>query len=144
MQIYYGADKSTLKKLTTNTQGAGQTGLRDLQVIAEEIAGVINLVIDRSDFEMPKFIREAVKKTLDDGYTLYQPTRGFMDLRDSITARLKTKNNIQVSDVFIMPDSFGIGLRAMEDISVGRWRPRKRGRPGMHTALSPGACRRTP
>ena len=94
MQIYDSADKSPMKILTTSIKGAELNDVRRLQALAEEIPGVINLAIDHSDFETPKFIREAVKKALDDGYAEYQPTRGFMDLRESITAKLKTKNNI--------------------------------------------------
>ncbi len=100
MQIYYGADKSPMKILTTSIKGAELNDVRGLQALAEEIPGVINLAMDQSDLETPEFIRKAVKKALDDCYAGNLPIRGFMDLREAIAAKLKAENNINAD-----PDS---------------------------------------
>ena len=89
-----GIDRSAMKLVTTSIQIEKQSDLRDLQVLAEEIPGVINLAMDQSDFGTPEFIREAVNKALDDRYASNLPVRGFMDLRVAIAAKLKAENNI--------------------------------------------------
>jgi len=83
-----------MKILTTIIKGTELNDVRSLQALAEKIPGVINLAMDQSDLETPEFIREAVKKALDDGYAGNLPTRGFMDLREEIAAKLKAENNI--------------------------------------------------
>ncbi|MCB9261898.1 MAG: pyridoxal phosphate-dependent aminotransferase [Flavobacteriales bacterium] len=62
--------------------------------MAETGVKVINLSIGEPDFSTPKFIIEAAKKAMDDGFTHYPPVAGFMDLRKAISAKFKTQNNL--------------------------------------------------
>lgn len=101
--------------LKTNIQGEEQRRLRNLIALAEEIPGVINLANDQFDFEMPEFIREAVKKALDDEYTDYLPTRGLMILRAAIAAKVKTANNIDTdpdTEIIVTSDTIPIVFSA--------------------------------
>jgi aspartate/methionine/tyrosine aminotransferase len=83
-----------MKITETSIQSANQRGIRELQLMAQEIPGVINLARDQSDFDPPEFIREAVAKALDDGHAGNLPARGFKYLREAIAAKLKAENDI--------------------------------------------------
>ena len=52
----------------------------------------------------PDFIKEAMKRALDENKTRYAPSSGIPELRTAIADKLRTKNNIpaQASDVMIM------------------------------------------
>ena len=72
--------------------------------IAEEVPGIINLGIGQPSFDTPERIRDAAKRALDEGYTRYPPARGFMDLRQAISLKLRTENGIDAdpeSDIFV-------------------------------------------
>ncbi|MCK5315048.1 MAG: pyridoxal phosphate-dependent aminotransferase [Anaerolineales bacterium] len=80
------------------------SGIRVMFALADEIPGVINLGIGQPDFDTPKFIREAAKKALDDGYTRYPPAKGFADLREAIAEKLRRENHIiadAASEIFV-------------------------------------------
>jgi aspartate/methionine/tyrosine aminotransferase len=97
-----------MKITISSNQDAKITEIRELQSIAEEIPGVINLARDHSDFETPEFIREAVKKALDEGVASHIPTRGFLELREKLASKLKAENNIDadpVTDILMVTDT---------------------------------------
>jgi aspartate/methionine/tyrosine aminotransferase len=101
------------------TQNKEQTGIRDWQAFAEGIPGVINLAMDQSDFEMPEFIREAVKKGFDEGNTDYLPTRGITDLREAITTKLKIENSIDAdpdTEILVTADTMMIVFGACKHL----------------------------
>src|SRR5216683_8295160 len=52
----------------------------------------------------PDFVKEAMKRALDENKTRYAPSSGIPELRATIADKLRTKNNItaQASDVMIM------------------------------------------
>jgi len=55
---------------------------------------VINLSIGEPDFETPKHIADAAHKAIDDGYTHYPPVAGYPELRQAISDKFKTQNNL--------------------------------------------------
>ncbi len=72
--------------------------------LADEIPGVVNLGIGQPDFDTPEFIREAAKGALDEGYTRYPPAKGFADLREAISEKLRKENQIianPASEIFV-------------------------------------------
>lgn len=55
---------------------------------------VINLSVGEPDFTTPDHIKEAAKKAIDDNFSFYSPVPGFADLRNAISKKLKTENNL--------------------------------------------------
>ncbi len=55
---------------------------------------VINLSVGEPDFTTPKYIQEAAKKAIDDGFHFYTPVPGIPDLRNAIATKLQTENGI--------------------------------------------------
>ena len=55
---------------------------------------VINLSVGEPDFFTPDFIKEAAKKAIDDNYSFYAPTPGFLSLRNAIVNKLKKENQL--------------------------------------------------
>ena len=64
---------------------------RDLRAEGHD---VISLSIGEPDFDTPRFIIEAAKQALDDGYTHYTPVPGLMELRQAVCEKLKRDNNL--------------------------------------------------
>ena len=82
------------KHLADRTHQIKWSGIRIMLTLADQTPGVINLGIGQPDFDTPKFIREAAKQAIDEGYTRYPPAKGFEDLRNAIAEKLGDKNNI--------------------------------------------------
>ena len=55
---------------------------------------VINLSLGEPDFNTPEFIKDAAKQALDDNITHYTPVPGVLELRQSISRKLKRDNNL--------------------------------------------------
>ncbi|MEL6124407.1 MAG: aminotransferase class I/II-fold pyridoxal phosphate-dependent enzyme, partial [Bacteroidota bacterium] len=64
---------------------------RDLRAEGHD---VISLSVGEPDFDTPKFIIEAAKQAMDEGYTHYTPVPGLMELRKAICEKLKRDNNL--------------------------------------------------
>lgn len=58
---------------------------------------VINLSLGEPDFNTPDFIKSAAKDAIDQNYTHYPPVPGYLEVRESIAAKLKRDNNIECS-----------------------------------------------
>ncbi|MFM9943859.1 MAG: pyridoxal phosphate-dependent aminotransferase [Bacteroidia bacterium] len=58
---------------------------------------VINLSLGEPDFATPKFILDAAKKAMDDGFTKYSPVAGFLDLRQAISDKFLRDNGLHYS-----------------------------------------------
>ena len=80
--------------LADRTHEIEWSGIRIMFALADEIPDIINLGIGQPDFDTPEFIRDAAKQALDDGYTRYPPAKGFSDLRQIISKKLKEENGI--------------------------------------------------
>jgi aspartate aminotransferase len=58
---------------------------------------IISLSIGEPDFNTPDYIKEAAKKAIDDNFSKYPPVPGYADLREAISRKFKTENNINYS-----------------------------------------------
>jgi Aspartate/tyrosine/aromatic aminotransferase len=56
---------------------------------------VINLSVGEPDFTTPEHIKEAAKKAVDNNFSFYSPVPGYMELRKTICAKLKSENNLE-------------------------------------------------
>ena len=56
---------------------------------------VISLSVGEPDFKTPKYICDAAKKAIDDGFHGYSPVAGYPDLRKAIVDKLKRDNNLE-------------------------------------------------
>ncbi len=56
---------------------------------------VINLSLGEPDFYPPKFVLNAAKKAIDDGYHYYTPVSGYIDLKEAICEKFKRDNNLK-------------------------------------------------
>jgi aspartate/methionine/tyrosine aminotransferase len=69
---------------------------------------VIRLSVGEPDFDTPDFIRDAAKRSIDDGFTHYSPASGYEDLRKAVAEKLRRENGISYNhqtDVVITPGS---------------------------------------
>lgn len=104
------ADRAQMPKpmekwLSERTYEVEWSGIRLISMMLGKIeSGVVALSIGQPDFDTPEHIIQAAKKALDEGYTRYPPAKGFADLREAISKKLKIKNNIIAdpdSEVFV-------------------------------------------
>jgi len=65
--------------------------------LSEQGVRVINLSLGEPDFNTPKYIIDAAKKAIDDGFTKYTPVAGFADLRQAISEKFLRENNLHYS-----------------------------------------------
>jgi aspartate/methionine/tyrosine aminotransferase len=59
---------------------------------------IIHLEIGEPDFDTPKNIREAAKRALDEGWTHYNPSPGYPDLRKAIAEDINTRRKVKYYD----------------------------------------------
>lgn len=66
---------------------------------------VIHFEIGEPDFATPKNIVEAGKKALDDGFTHYAPSQGYLPLREAIAGYAKKYKNVdaRADEVVVVP-----------------------------------------
>jgi aspartate/methionine/tyrosine aminotransferase len=77
---------------------------RTQHVPASEIRKIFNMIVGRPDvldltvglpdFDTPKFVKEAAKQAIDEGYTKYTHNAGFLETREAAAVKLKRDNNI--------------------------------------------------
>jgi aspartate/methionine/tyrosine aminotransferase len=84
------------KMLSERARRTPGSGIREIYNIAIKVEGLINFCIGDPDFETPENIRNAAKKSIDDGYTHYTPNAGYEDLRIAVAQKLARENNIHV------------------------------------------------
>lgn len=84
---------------------------------------VIRLSVGEPDFDTPDFIRDAAKRSIDDGFTHYSPASGYEDLRKAVAEKLRRENGISYNhqtDVVITPgSSSGIFLAMLALLDPG-------------------------
>lgn len=73
------------------------SGIRRFFDIANEMENVISLSIGEPDFSTPWHVRQAGIQSLEQGRTWYTPNRGFMNLRNEITAYFKRRFDVEYS-----------------------------------------------
>lgn len=80
--------------------------------LASQGVDVINLSVGEPDFQTPEYIKDAAKKALDDGYTLYTPVPGYLELRKAIANKLKEENGIDCG-----PENIVVSTGAKQSIA---------------------------
>lgn len=85
-----------MKELSKKVKLAPRSQIRELFNIAAGRKDVISLGIGQPDFRTPEPIIKANIKALEDGITMYAPTRGQPELIELIAKKLKRVNNLDV------------------------------------------------
>ncbi|QIX62639.1 pyridoxal phosphate-dependent aminotransferase [Hymenobacter sp. BT18] len=94
------ADATTLAPLVLsdriNSMQESQTiaMAKKARALAAEGFDVINLSFGEPDFQTPQYIKDAAKEALDQGYTLYTPVPGYLELRQAICDKLQRENHL--------------------------------------------------
>ena len=69
--------------------------IRELFELSSKVQGSINLTLGEPDYDTPQHIKEAARKALDEGYTHYTPSIGYLDLREAISKKFKRENGFE-------------------------------------------------
>jgi aspartate aminotransferase len=80
-----------IRKLSDSQTMAMNQKSRDLQSKGIDI---INLSVGEPDFYTPPHVKEAAKKAIDDNFSFYSPVSGFPDLKEAISRKFLTENNL--------------------------------------------------
>jgi aspartate/methionine/tyrosine aminotransferase len=90
----------TFMKLAQRMAGLGVESAFDVLVRAKALAAtgreIVHLEIGEPDFPTPSHIIDAAKNALDEGWTHYGPTQGFLPLRETIAAYINSTRAIEV------------------------------------------------
>lgn len=73
-----------------------ESGIRSIFNLVVRSKDIINLSIGEPDLDTPSYIKDAAKEALDQGYTHYAPTKGYPDLLEAISSKLKRDNGVDV------------------------------------------------
>ena len=71
-----------------------KSGIREIFDMAQSMKDVIDLGIGEPDFNAPNFVRQAVKKSIDQGFGKYTANAGLLELREEIAKKLRLENGI--------------------------------------------------
>ena len=63
---------------------------------------VINMSVGEPDFATPQHIKDAAKKAIDDNFSFYSPVPGFPDLKNAISKKLASENNLDYTPAQIV------------------------------------------
>ena len=84
-------------KINSTLKSVKPSGIRKFFDIANELEDVISLSVGEPDFHTPWHIREEGIYSLEKGRTRYTPNKGFIKLREEISAYLKRKFSLEYS-----------------------------------------------
>lgn len=85
--------------------------IRKMFEVADESA--INLGIGEPDFDIPENVKMAIKDALDVGFTHYTSNKGFLELREKISKKLKNDNKLAID-----PESIMVTVGASEALYI--------------------------
>jgi aspartate aminotransferase len=82
---------------------------------------IISFSIGDPDFPTPKHIADATKKAIDDGFTKYMPSKGYLDLRNAIAEKSDMENEIECTadNVLVTPAKYAIFLACLGLVNPG-------------------------
>ena len=81
-----------INNLATSQTLAMAALARELKAQGKDI---ISLSLGEPDFNTPDFIKEAVKKAVDENYSTYSPVEGYLELREAICKKFKRDNALE-------------------------------------------------
>jgi aspartate/methionine/tyrosine aminotransferase len=73
-----------------------RSGIREIMDLASQRTDVLHLEVGQPDFPTPAHIVEAACAAATQGYTTYTANKGLLEVRESITTKLKRDNGIDV------------------------------------------------
>jgi aspartate aminotransferase len=84
--------------LSTRVNSMKESATIEMSRLARELKAkgvpIISLSLGEPDFSTPEFILEGAKTGMEEGYTHYPPIPGYLDLRESISRKLKRENGV--------------------------------------------------
>jgi aminotransferase len=83
-----------LMVLSSRVASIQRSGIREIFDLAQNIPNVINLGIGEPNFKTPKYIDDAAKNAIDQGFDKYTVNIGIPELREQISRKLKRDNQI--------------------------------------------------
>ena len=95
--------------LAKRVRGIEESATIKMGQLAEQLRAegkrVMNFTLGEPDFKTPEHICAAAKEALDRGYTHYTVSAGIKELRDAITEKLRTENQVEArgEDVIVTP-----------------------------------------
>ena len=104
---FYNKKEEKVLEFNSNLKKIKPSGIRKLFDLAQGKKDLVSFGIGEPDFVTPSHIREAAKKSLDEGYTHYTPNLGFPEFREALANKLKQKNKISVTPEEVVVTSGG-------------------------------------
>ena len=98
------------------TEPIGGSDVLIMQRLAAELTArgepVYRFVQGEPDFDTPAHIVEAAMRAMQDGYTHYPPSEGYLGLREAVAAKLARENGLEVDPrtEVIVTNGAGLGL----------------------------------
>jgi len=74
--------------ISKNVENIEISGIRKFFNKVSEYPGAISLTLGEPDFKIPKEIKEAMKRAIDEDKTVYTPNAGILELREAISEYL--------------------------------------------------------
>jgi len=95
-QFLQGGEVSCMHKhiVSDVAKGITPSSIRKIFNLSKSMTDVISFGIGEPDFNTPKYITDAARKAMDDGYTHYTVNAGLPELRECISEKLSHENRI--------------------------------------------------
>jgi len=92
-----------LDKVSKKITKVRPSGIRRMFDLAQGVPDIISLGIGQPDFNTPEYIKNAMKKALDNNYCGYSPNMGYIELREAIVDKYKEEYNLNysINDIII-------------------------------------------
>ncbi|TFG12375.1 pyridoxal phosphate-dependent aminotransferase [Candidatus Thorarchaeota archaeon] len=81
-------------QIADRSKSVSHSGIREMYNLSLGDTEAIHLEIGEADFPTPRFIIEAAKRAMDEGFTGYTPNSGYLDLRAAISEKLERENSM--------------------------------------------------
>ena len=102
-----------MKKISNLISNMKPSGIREFFNYASEKPDIVSLSVGEPDFVTPQKIRDAAKKSLDEGKTFYTSNQGLPVLREKISKYLKERFHVNYSaDEMILTAGSSQGILA--------------------------------
>lgn len=89
------------------------SGIEEMNELAKEVEGLINMGQGKPVFKTPLPVINAAKKALDEGHTKYTLSRGIIELRESLSKKMREYNKIDAN-----PEEMLVTVGVSEGISI--------------------------
>lgn len=97
MRMKSTTDRKRLQRISERTKCVHESRIASNLLIFERDPSVISLSAGEPDFNAPRNVIAAAKRSLDAGCTHYSPLQGRLDLREAIAAKVKKENKVEAT-----------------------------------------------